>query len=62
MTEKQVDYIEHLKPIIEDVKDGEDKLCQEDVDFIMTIIRAKIEFSEGLITESEYTDIMNNTR
>ena len=54
----QVDYIEYLKPIINDLKDGEDKLFKEDVDYLMPILRAKIELHEGLITREEYDEIM----
>ena len=55
------DYIEYLEPIIEDVKDGKEKLTKEDVDYLMGIIRAKIEFHEDLITEDEYITIIHNT-
>ena len=55
-----VDWIEFLTPIIDDVKDGEKKnLTKVDVDFIMAICRAKIEFKEGLINEEIYNNIIN---
>ena len=57
-----VDYIEYLKPIIEDVKDGStEPLTSDDVDFIMKVCRAKIEYHEGLISKEEYLTIINDT-
>ena len=51
----QVDFIEYLNPIIADVKDGEEgNLDKSTVDGLMKVIRAKIEFHEGLIDEDEY--------
>jgi hypothetical protein len=56
-----VDYIDYLKPIIKDVKDGsKEPLTQDDVNFIMSVCRAKIEFHEGLITQEQYETCMNN--
>ena len=55
-----VDYIEYLKPIIDDLKDGEPKLTQDDVDGLMKVIRAKVEFHEGLICEEKYKTAINS--
>ena len=55
------DYIEYLKPIINDLKDGKNKLTQKDVDYLMIIIKAKIKFYEGLITKDKYERTINNT-
>lgn len=56
------DYIEYLEPIISDFKDGSgEALTNEDVDFLIGILKAKISFSEGLITQEEYDRQMNST-
>jgi len=55
------DWISYLQPIVLDMLDGEPKLTKEDVDWLMPILRAKIEFHNGLITEEEYEIILNNT-
>lgn len=53
------DYIEYLQPIIEDVKDNKKtNLTKNDVDYIINIIRAKIEFHENLISLDEYEKII----
>jgi len=57
---KYIDYIDHLKPIIDDLKDGEPKLSQDDVDGLMKVIRAKIELHEALICEEEYKVAINS--
>ena len=56
-----VDYLEYLQPIIDEVKaeTDRDKLNKADVDFIMAICRAKIEYAEGLISEEKYIEVMN---
>jgi hypothetical protein len=55
-----VDYIEYLKPILENVKDGESKLSKADIqDFLMPILEAKIMLSEGHITQAEHDAVMN---
>lgn len=56
----QVDYIEYLNPIIADVRDGGEKLTQDTVDRLVEIIRAKIEFSQGLITELQLEVVVNS--
>lgn len=56
-----VDYIEYLKPILVDFKDGEPKLTQDDVDYLMMVLRAKIEFYEGVISKEEYETLVNKT-
>jgi len=53
------DWLQHLIPIIVDLKDGEPKLSLDDVDWLMPVLRAKIEFHEGLISEEEYIKILN---
>ena len=55
------DYIDHLRPIIFDLRDDKEKLDSEDVDYLMVIIRAKIEYHEGLITKEKYEEIINDT-
>jgi hypothetical protein len=54
------DWLIHLQPIIDNLKDGEPKLTSTDVDWLMDTLRAKVEFVEGLITEEEYTTILND--
>lgn len=48
-----VDYIEYLQPIIDDVSDGE-PLTDNCIDGILRVIRAKIEFQQGMIGKEEY--------
>jgi hypothetical protein len=49
------DYLLYLDPIIEDVLDGdEEPLTQKSIDDLMKVIRAKVEFHQGLIKEEEY--------
>ena len=55
------DWYVHLQPIVKDFLDGEPELTEEDVDWLMPILRAKIEFYNGLITQEEYDTIINNT-
>lgn len=48
------DYLEHLNPIIDDVKDGEpEPLSLNTIDNLMEVLRAKVEFREGHISEQE---------
>ena len=50
-----VDYLLYLDPIIENVLDGdEEPLTQKCIDGLMRVIRAKVEFHQGLIKEEEY--------
>jgi len=56
------DWLIHLQPIIDELKDGEPKLTSVDVDWLMDTLRAKVEFVEGLITEEEYTNILNDMK
>jgi len=55
------DWYFHLQPIVEDLLDGEPKLTRADVDYLMPILRAKIEFFNGLISKEDYETILNNT-
>lgn len=56
------DWIEYLKPIINDYLDTceGDKMSQTDVDWLITILRTKIEYSQGLVSSDEYLRIINN--
>tara|TARA_R110001606_G_scaffold316953_1_gene463734 strand:+ start:1295 stop:1543 length:249 start_codon:yes stop_codon:yes gene_type:complete len=54
------DWLNYLKPIIADFKDGEDKMSEEDINWLANIIKAKIRFNEGLITELDYLIILND--
>tara|TARA_R110000744_G_scaffold180637_1_gene299626 strand:- start:225 stop:440 length:216 start_codon:yes stop_codon:yes gene_type:complete len=54
------DWLNYLKPIIDDFKDGEDKMSEEDINWLVNIIKAKIRFNEGLITELDYLIILND--
>tara|TARA_R110001632_G_scaffold1886_3_gene8568 strand:+ start:1982 stop:2200 length:219 start_codon:yes stop_codon:yes gene_type:complete len=54
------DWLNYLKPIIADFKDGEDKMGEEDIKWLVNIIKAKIRFNEGLITELDYLIILND--
>ena len=56
------DWIEYLKPIINDYLDTceGDKMSQTDADWLITILRAKIEYSQGLVSSDEYLRIINN--
>lgn len=50
-----MDYKEYIKPMIADLKDGQDEpLTQKDIDGLMRVIRCKVEHLEGLIDEEEY--------
>ena len=51
-----VDFLEYLKPIILNVKDDlvDDKLDKRTIDGLMQVLRAKVEFHEGIIDEQEY--------
>tara|TARA_B110000285_G_scaffold216306_1_gene263496 strand:- start:262 stop:507 length:246 start_codon:yes stop_codon:yes gene_type:complete len=51
---------DYLKPIIDDFRDGEDKMSEEDIKWLGNIIKAKIRFNEGLITELDYLIILND--
>mgnify|MGYP003629742625 CR=1 FL=1 len=51
---------DYLKPIIDDFRDGEDKMSEEDIKWLVNIIKAKIRFNEGLITELDYLIILND--
>jgi hypothetical protein len=56
------DWIDQLNPIINDYLgtcEGE-TMSQEDSDWLMTTLRAKVEFNQGLITKDEYELIMND--
>jgi len=55
------DWMQVLMPIINEMKDGEPTLDQESVDWMMTTIRAKVEFQVGLITKEEYELIIWDT-
>jgi len=60
LSTKQVDYIEYLKPILEDLKDGEDSLSEEDIDdYLIPILTAKIKLYEGIINQEQHDIIMN---
>ena len=54
------DWLNYLKPIIADFKDGKDKMSEEDIKWLANIIKAKIRFNEGLITELDYLIILND--
>jgi len=54
------DWMEQLLPIVNAFKDGEESLTTEDVDWLMTTLRCKIEYNEGLITKEEYDTILND--
>jgi len=54
------DWLEYLLPIVNDFKDGKESLTGEDVDWLMTTLRCKIEYNEGLITKDEYELVMND--
>lgn len=57
----KVDYIEYLKPILEDVKDGEETLLEGDIDtYLMPILAAKIKLHEGIITQEQHDKIIFN--
>ena len=57
--EKFNNWIEALLPIIEEIKNGDDSpLDGDEVDTLVEIIRAKINFQEGNITEKEYEKLM----
>jgi hypothetical protein len=60
-TRAKGDWIHQLQPIIVDLLDGEPKLVKADVEWLMPILQAKIEFYHGLITREEYETILNNT-
>lgn len=54
------DWMIHLQPIVNDFKDGEESLTSEDVDWLMTTLRCKIEYNEGLISKEKYDTILND--
>ena len=54
------DWMEQLLPIVNAFKDGEESLTTEDVDWLMTTLRCKIEYNEGLITKEAYDTILND--
>lgn len=58
---QQIDWMEYLEPIVEDFKDGSDHLTSSDVDWLMVVLRAKIDFNQGLISKVEYDMIINDT-
>lgn len=55
------DWIHQLQPIVLDLLDGEPKLVKEDVEWLMPILKAKIEYFNGLIGKAEYETILHNT-
>jgi hypothetical protein len=56
-----VDHKAYLRPIIEYLKDGEDRsLSEDDIDGLMKVLRCKIEHLEGLISDGEYEEKLNN--
>jgi hypothetical protein len=55
------DWIHQLQPIVLDLLDGEPKLVADDVEWLMPILKAKIEYYNGLIGKAEYETILHNT-
>ena len=54
-------WIEQLIPIIDEYKGGNDEpLDGDDVDRLVEIIKAKVNFHEGNITEEEYNEFLDN--
>lgn len=52
-------WIEQLQPIIDEFKDGQpEPLDGDEVEILITIIRAKINLNEGNITQKEYDEIL----
>lgn len=51
-------WIEQLQPIIDEYGEGE-PLDEDDVDRLIEIIRAKINFNQGNITEDEYNSLLD---
>lgn len=58
---RTVDWMDYLQPIVEDFKDGADHLTSSDIDWLMVVLRAKIDYSQGLISKDEYAMIINDT-
>jgi hypothetical protein len=55
------DWIHQLQPIVLDLLDGEKQLVEEDVEWLMPILEAKIRYFNGLMSEAEYETILHNT-
>ena len=52
-------WMKHLQPIIDEYKTGNDEpLDGDEVDSLLKIIKAMINFNEGNITEKEYNKIL----
>lgn len=52
-------WIDYLQFIIDDYKDGDNEpLDGDEVDDLVSIIKAKINLNEGNITEDEYNEIL----
>lgn len=52
-------WIDYLQFIIDDYKDGDtEPLDGDEVDDLVSIIKAKINLNEGNITEDEYNEIL----
>ena len=55
------DYNEFIKPMIADLKDGSDEpLTSGDIDGLMRVIRAKVEYFEGITTFDGYQSALAN--
>ena len=53
-------WIEYLKPILKDYKDGDKQpLTLEDVDELVNTLKAKINLNEGNISEKQYDSILD---
>jgi len=63
LTDKRAkgDWIHQLQPIVLDLLDGEKQLVEEDVEWLMPILEAKIRYFNGLMSEAEYETILHNT-
>jgi len=55
------DWIHQLQPIVVEFLDGESKLVEEDVEWLIPILEAKIRYFNGLMSEAEYETILYNT-
>ena len=57
--EKKNSWIEQLKPIIMDYRDGGEPLDGDEVESLCSLIRAKVNLHEGNITEDECNLILD---
>jgi hypothetical protein len=51
-------WVEQLKPIIDEYKDGDGTLDKDEVRDLCFIIEAKINLSEGNITQKKYDELL----